>query len=107
MPKSLSKSSTFMMAFMALLDSACGSTEVPAETIKSRLHDFRVTIVAKGLDHPWSFAFLPDGGILITERVGRLRHFKNGTLLPKPIAGVPRVVDSGQGGLLDVVLHHA
>jgi len=43
--------------------------------------------------------------MLITERAGRLRLYKNGQLDPKPIANVPRVVDSGQGGLLDVVLH--
>jgi glucose/arabinose dehydrogenase len=50
-------------------------------------------------------AFLPDGGLLITERPGRLRLFRDGKLLPKPIANGPRVVDSGQGGLLDVLLH--
>ncbi|MDC0033149.1 PQQ-dependent sugar dehydrogenase [Alphaproteobacteria bacterium] len=75
------------------------------ETIKSQLHNFRVTTIARGLDHPWSMAFLPDGGLLITERVGRLRLYRGSALSPKPIAGVPRVVVSGQGGLLDVTLH--
>ena len=105
MPKSLSKSSTYMLACLALVVSVGIPAGVPAETIKSQRHDFRVTIIAKGLDHPWSMAFLPDGGLLITERVGRLRLFRDGTLLPKPVAGGPRVVDSGQGGLLDVILH--
>ena len=105
MPTSLSRSSTFFVACLALLISACGPTGVPAQTIKSRLHNFRVTTIAKGLDHPWSMAFLANGGILITERVGRLRLYQGGKLLPKPITGVPRVVDSGQGGLLDLVLH--
>ena len=105
MPKSLSKSSTYLAAGLVLLVFACGSTGVLAQTIKSRLHDFRVTTIAKGLDHPWSMAFLPDGGLLITERVGRLRLYQGGRLMSDPIAGVPGVVDSGQGGLLDVILH--
>src|SRR5262245_51684488 len=33
----------------------------------------RVVIVTKGLEQPWSIAFLPDGAMLITERSGRLR----------------------------------
>src|ERR1041384_3628504 len=28
--------------------------------------------IAKGLEHPWSVAFLPDGNFLVTERPGRL-----------------------------------
>ena len=29
--------------------------------------------IADGLDRPWSFAFLPEGAILVTERTGNLR----------------------------------
>ena len=54
---------------------------------------------------PWAIAFLRDGRLLITERPGRLRYFTNGKLEPTPLQGVPRVVASGQGGLLDVCLH--
>jgi glucose/arabinose dehydrogenase len=43
--------------------------------------------------------------MLVTERPGRLRIVRNGTLLPEPVAGVPEVRARGQGGLLDVVLH--
>jgi aldose sugar dehydrogenase len=49
-------------------------------------------------------AFLPGGGILITERAGRLRMVRDGVLEPEPIEGVPEVYASGQGGLLDVAL---
>lgn len=66
---------------------------------------YKVVEVAKGLDHPWSLAFLPDGGILVTEREGRLRLIRDGKLDPTPIAGVPAVHTGSQAGLFDVVLH--
>lgn len=66
---------------------------------------FRVVTVAEGLEHPWSMAFLPDGGMLVTERPGRLRLVREGRLDPTPIAGVPEVWARGQGGLLEVSLH--
>jgi glucose/arabinose dehydrogenase/extradiol dioxygenase family protein len=67
----------------------------------------RVVPVAKGLSHPWSLAFLPDGAMLVTERDGRLRIVRNGVLDPKPIAGVPAVFARVLGGLLDVAPHPA
>jgi glucose/arabinose dehydrogenase len=50
-------------------------------------------------------AFLPGGEILVTERPGRLRVIRGGKLDPTPVAGVPAVWASGQGGLLDVAIH--
>src|SRR5687767_9002725 len=40
-------------------------------------------VVTKGFNQPWSMAFLPDGGILVTERPGCLRIIRNGVLDPK------------------------
>ena len=60
--------------------------------------------VAHGLDHPWGLAFLPDGRMLVTERAGRLRIVGPDGELSEPLAGVPRVLAGGQGGLLDVAL---
>ena len=76
-----------------------------AQTFSSEHHEFRVTTVARGLVHPWSLAFLPNGDMLVTERVGRLRIIRNGELRPMPVAGVPEVELGGQGGLLDIALH--
>jgi glucose/arabinose dehydrogenase len=64
-----------------------------------------VLYVIKGLNQPWSMAFLPDGAILITERTGRLRIVRNGRLEPDPIAGVPEVRATGLAGLMDLALH--
>ncbi len=66
----------------------------------------RVVVVARGLSHPWSLAFLPDGGILVTERdAGRLRMIRDGVLDPEPLEGVPQVLSRGLAGLMDVALH--
>lgn len=66
---------------------------------------FRVVTISDGLEHPWSLAFLPDGRMLVTERPGRLRVIKDGKLDPRPVTGLPEITASGQGGLLDIVLH--
>src|SRR5688572_21944057 len=63
--------------------------------------------IAKGLEHAWSLAFLPDGRMLVTERPGRLRIVSSDGRVSEPLAGVPRVYASGQGGLLDVALSPA
>ena len=68
-------------------------------------HKIRVSVVTKGLSHPWAIAFLPGGDMLITERDGRLRVVRGGVLDPQAISGVPQVRTDGNGGLMDVALH--
>lgn len=60
--------------------------------------------LASGLKHPWALAFLPDGGFLVSERTGALRVVQADGRIGAPLAGLPEVAASGQGGLLDVVL---
>jgi glucose/arabinose dehydrogenase len=63
----------------------------------------RVETLATGLEHPWSAEALPAGGVLVSERPGRLRIVRDGKV-SKPLAGVPKVAEQGQGGLLDIAL---
>jgi aldose sugar dehydrogenase len=77
----------------------------PVEFQTAEGQDIQVVVVAKGLAHPWSLTFLPDGTMLVTERAGRLRAVRNGVLDPQPIAGVPTVRAVGLAGLMDVALH--
>ncbi|MCX7888458.1 MAG: PQQ-dependent sugar dehydrogenase [Rhodobacteraceae bacterium] len=63
-----------------------------------------VTGMAAGLVEPWSLAFLPDGGFLVTERDGRLTRFPPGGGAGRPVAGLPAVFAEGQGGLFDVLV---
>jgi glucose/arabinose dehydrogenase len=76
----------------------------PGVTYEAGGHRFQVEVVTEGLDTPWSIAFLPDDGFLVTERGGALRHFRDGQLLP-PVEGTPEVWRRGQGGLLEVAPH--
>ncbi len=73
-----------------------------AGVFRSREHSFRLVKVLDRLDSPWALAFLPDGRMLITEQGGRLLLTKDGRA--EPVAGVPAVSASGQGGLLDLAL---
>lgn len=68
---------------------------------------FRIDTVAAGLDHPWSLAFLPDGGMLVTERNNGLRLIRDGKLVEGRIEGLPEAFKEGQGGYFDVVLDPA
>jgi aldose sugar dehydrogenase len=61
-----------------------------------------VETLATGLDHPWAVEPLPDGALLITERSGHLRLYRDGRLTQ--IKGMPLVWAKVQGGLLDVAL---
>jgi glucose/arabinose dehydrogenase len=76
-----------------------------AELVQTERHPVRVEILVRGLEHPWALAFLPDGGMLVTERPGRLRLVRDGVLDPRPIGGLPPIAAYGQGGLLDVAVH--
>lgn len=62
----------------------------------------RIETLAQGLEHPASVAELPDGRLLIAERLGRLRLWTSAGL-SAPLSGLPELRFAGQGGLLDVL----
>ncbi|SDW70677.1 Glucose/arabinose dehydrogenase, beta-propeller fold [Nitrosomonas oligotropha] len=66
--------------------------------------EFDVHLVAEGLQFPWGMAFMPDGNVLVTEKVGRLRIITPDGKVSEPVKGVPAVFFQQQGGLLDVAL---
>ena len=107
MPRLLARGRLAAWLLLALL-AATGLRPAHAETrlVQSAKTAFHLNKLLDGLDHPWSMAFLPDGGILITERAGRLRLVTPSfELHPTPVTGLPTIRASGQGGLFDVAIH--
>ena len=87
---------------------AAGPPRGPIEPIgKAPLEaGWKAVTITGGLMHPWSAAWLPDGrSLLVTEREGRLRVLRDGTLRMEEVKGIPDVLPLGQGGLLDIALH--
>jgi glucose/arabinose dehydrogenase len=69
---------------------------------------FRVTTLIDNLPAPWSLAFLPDGKILLTERLpGSIRILDTKGVLSEPVAGVTDLASplpQRNLGLLDLAL---
>ena len=103
MKKSEPKKKYIFLAPLFLLISCAGISADDAFVVQSERAEFVVTPVVGGLEKPWSIAFLPgNSGILISERTGALRLYRNGNL--GYVDGVPEAAVIGQGGLLDIVL---
>lgn len=64
-----------------------------------------IEVIEKNLNIPWELAFLPNGGMLVTERPGRvLKISRDGKITP--LEGLETSVRHlGEGGLLGLALH--
>ncbi|MCC6923987.1 MAG: PQQ-dependent sugar dehydrogenase, partial [Nitrosomonas sp.] len=92
-------------ALIIILLAAPGGIALTSSVYAQRIQTaFDVKLVARGLFHPWGMAFLPDGRMLVTERIGRLRIVNPDGQIADPVKGVPAVFAEQQGGLLDVAL---
>ncbi len=60
-------------------------------------------VVVANLVNPWGFTFLPDNSMLITEKEGKLIHFKKGK--KTEVGNLPEIYVRGQGGFMDIALH--
>ncbi|MGE6784008.1 PQQ-dependent sugar dehydrogenase [Ensifer adhaerens] len=89
------------VALAALVPSGARAQDV--REFPSEHGTLRVETLATGLEHPWSVEVLPDGGLIVSERPGRIRIVRDGKV-SKPLTGVPKVAERGQGGLLDIAL---
>jgi glucose/arabinose dehydrogenase len=78
------------------------ATAQPFAVIEQSNPDIRVEQLFNKLGVPWGMAFVSPQRMLITERSGQARLLDLQTHSVKAIAGLPKVVAEGQGGLLDV-----
>jgi len=66
----------------------------------------RVTVIAHGIERPWSLLPLPDGDFLIGVRpTGRVLAIRKGQLDPTPLTGLPATRTARTTGMLDMALH--
>ncbi len=95
-------------AFVAIgLLAALGSSAKAQTPMRTTTFALQVTEINTDLNSPWGLAFLPDGRMLVTEKVGGLKLLAaDGSSLGR-VSGVPAVNSAGQGGLLDVVIDPA
>jgi glucose/arabinose dehydrogenase len=106
------KSCTTVLGLLALLgalvacggggsgdDGSEGSVPVPPAVVP------RAVTLNNLLVQPWGLAFLPDNRLLVTEKEGRMLILSaDGKIVQAVVSGLPAVIASGQGGLLDVAL---
>lgn len=62
-----------------------------------------IEVVAARLDTPWAIDFSPDGRVFLTERPGRIRVIKSGSLQAEPWLTLD-VAEVGEAGLLGLAL---
>ena len=97
-----------IQALLLLSLGGCGASPSASVGPASSERPFTVSEVAR-FGSPWAMAFLPGSGLpltnaaLITEKSGKLWLVNVATGAKREVAGVPRVIVSSQGGLLDVV----
>ncbi len=85
--------------FVSLIGHFFVSSNANAQRIQT---ESEVKLVARGLNFPWGMTFMPNGNMLVTERVGKLRIVSPDGQVSEPVKGVPKVFAMQQGGLLDV-----
>src|SRR5687768_4402358 len=74
----------------------------------SQLHRYRVEVVATGVRVPFGIAFLPDGRLLVSDRVGVLSLVDVRSGATTRVQGTPSaaaLADTVDGGLLDIAVH--
>ena len=92
------------LGMLAAPDAPVAAQEPEPQVFHTQEQTFRV-VPLKGLNKPWALAFLPNGDMLITEHLGRLRIVRDGVLDPQPLAGLPEIFAIGRKGLMDIALH--
>ena len=97
------KNSILTLCFFVVMTNFSCAQKSDNKAISPKESIVTAELLVEGLENPWGMVFLPDGGLLITEKSGELILFKDGqkTL----IENAPTVYLRGQGGLLDIELH--
>lgn len=89
-------------ATILLATPAALAAEVVIDRVASQAAEFRVVKLLGDLSHPWAMGWIDDTSALISLRNGSVYRWTKGSTAATPVANVPEVQHSGQGGLYDV-----
>ncbi len=82
------------------------SNEKPtSDTFKTEESTVKLVNIFTEGKMPWGIAFLPNGKMLVTDRSGMLYLINEKNKESQKVEGLPAIRTSGQGGLMDVVIH--
>lgn len=98
----MKKSIALLGFFVVMTISSCGQKS-DNEINTPQEVTFTAELMVPDMDIPWGMEFLPDGGMLITEKAGQIILFKDGE--KTNLQNVPPIYFRGQGGLMDIRLH--
>ncbi len=103
--RSILSFSIFCIIVCGNCSAATGEADFPVIPPSKEIPKFKVETVATNLEVVWSIVFAPDGRAFFTERPGRVRVIENGKLRVQPFFIVPDIEQSGESGLMGMVLH--
>jgi len=81
--------------------------QVEASGAPPQVKGWRAETVTDTLPRAWGMAWLADGRMLVTGKAGTLHLVSGKQVTDVPIETLPALMDSGQGGLLDIAIHPA
>lgn len=93
-----------MIKKLVLASMVTMALQTHASTLETEKASLQLVPVVSGLKHPWGMAFLPQGGMLVTERNGDMLLISADGKNKTALQGLPAIEARGQGGLLDVAL---
>lgn len=102
---------TIVASAVAVILTGCFEPQPAPNLPTSPSSEFQVETVIDGLERPWATAALPQGGYLVTGKLGKLWRIESGTEyeirnLPMEIGDFSgqRLAEEEQGGLMDIAL---
>ena len=97
------KKTNLIFSFLLLfISSACSQNENYPPIQDFDESSFELVKIIDGIDIPWGLAFTDNDSFLVTDKKGILYHVSDNE--KKIINGIPEIIFSRQGGLLDVAV---
>ena len=74
-----------------------------SDSLEAKTEDFKLTKILEDLNSPWSLSFVSQNEVLITEKPGNIIYVNIENKKKKKVKHNLKVLEHGQGGLLDIL----